>query len=230
MSTAESAVIPLVDYKYHKLDTGPAMNATITREQALNYLKLMHTIRRLETTAGNLYKEKVIRGFCHLYSGQEAVAAGIEAALQPGDALITSYRCHGFAYSRGNTPHSILAELCGKTSGVSKARGGSMHIFGKDFYGGNGIVGAQVPLGTGISLAYKHMNKPNVVITLYGDGAANQGQVFESFNLAKVLNLPVIYLCENNQYGMGTSAKRSSASTLYYTRGDFIPGLWVSLI
>ncbi|KAF5396917.1 Pyruvate dehydrogenase E1 component subunit alpha somatic form mitochondrial, partial [Paragonimus heterotremus] len=158
---------------------------------------------------------------------QEAVAVGIEAALQPGDTIITAYRCHAFTLTRGVPLHSILAELTGRKTGCSSALGGSMHLFYKDFFGGNGIVGAQVPLGVGIGLRMKYRGDKSVSVTLYGDGAANQGQVFEAYNMAKLWNLPVVFVCENNKYGMGTSAQRASANTAYFTRGDYIPGLWV---
>ncbi|KAL3318191.1 Pyruvate dehydrogenase E1 component subunit alpha, somatic form, mitochondrial [Cichlidogyrus casuarinus] len=187
----------------------------------------MQTIRRMETSIGKLYKEKQIRGFCHLYSGQEAVCIGLEALTQPGDAIITAYRCHGFTYTRGQTPYSIIAELCGKKTGCSKGIGGSMHMYGENFYGGNGIVGAQVPLGAGVALAMKYKNQKNLCLTLYGDGAANQGQVFEAFNMAKLWSLPCVFICENNKYGMGTAVERASANTAYYTRGDYIPGIWI---
>ncbi|KAH8864689.1 Pyruvate dehydrogenase E1 component subunit alpha type II [Schistosoma japonicum] len=221
-----SARFTLSDYKVFKLDTTPAQETECTRDDALKYLETLHCIRRMETALGNLYKEKHIRGFCHLYSGQEAVAVGIEAALQPGDTIITAYRCHGFTMTRGVPVHDIVAELAGKKTGCTKGVGGSMHLYAKDFYGGNGIVGAQVPLGVGIALRMKYRGEKSVSVTLYGDGAANQGQVFEAFNMAKLWNLPVIFICENNKYGMGTSVDRASANTNYYTRGDYIPGLW----
>ncbi|CAH8676590.1 unnamed protein product [Schistosoma rodhaini] len=222
-----SAKFSLSDYKSFKLDSTPANETECSRDDALRYLESLHRIRRMETALGNMYKEKLIRGFCHLYSGQEAVAVGIEAALQPGDTIITAYRCHGFTMTRGVPIHNIVAELAGRKTGCTKGLGGSMHLYAKEFYGGNGIVGAQVPLGVGIALRMKHRGEKFVSVTLYGDGAANQGQVFEAFNIAKLWNLPVIFICENNKYGMGTSVQRSSANTSYYTRGDYIPGLWV---
>jgi pyruvate dehydrogenase E1 component alpha subunit len=152
----------------------------------------------------------------------------MENAIEKDDAVITAYRCHGFTYVRGQTATSILAELMGRKTGCSQGKGGSMHMFANEFYGGNGIVGAQVPVGAGIALAQKYLNKPNFTLALYGDGAANQGQVFESYNMSKLWNLPVAFVCENNQYGMGTSSHRSTASTKYYTRGDYIPGLRVN--
>ena len=187
----------------------------------------MQTIRRMENTASAMYKERAIRGFCHLYVGQEACCVGIEDVMMKGDSVITAYRCHGWTYTRGIPVHSILAELLGRSTGVQQGKGGSMHMYAKDYYGGNGIVGAQVPLGTGVSLAQKLLRPDTVCLALYGDGAANQGQVFEAFNIAGLWKLPVIYICENNKYGMGTSADRASFNTDYYTRGDFIPGLWV---
>lgn len=214
-------------FKLHKLDDGPSTTTTCSREEAMDYYKKMQSVRRMENSLSNLYKDKKIRGFCHLYVGQEAVAVGIEAALRPTDAVITAYRCHAFVNLRGSTQTSIIAELLGKRAGNVGGKGGSMHMYANEFYGGNGIVGAQVPLGAGIALQKKRQGKGDVCVTLYGDGAANQGQVFEAFNMAKLWNLPCIFICENNKYGMGTSAARSSASVAYYTRGDYIPGIWI---
>ncbi|VUZ42532.1 unnamed protein product [Hymenolepis diminuta] len=225
-SSASSATANLQPFKLYKLDNGPASTTTCTREDALHYYETMQRIRRMETTLSSLYKEKKVRGFCHLYSGQEAVAVGVEAALIPGDAIITAYRCHGFVVTRGGSVASVIGELMGKSNGNVRGKGGSMHMYGHEFYGGNGIVGAQVPLGTGIALHKKRNGTNNLCVTIYGDGASNQGQVFESFNMAKLWNLPCIFICENNKYGMGTAAQRSSSNTAYYTRGDVIPGLW----
>jgi len=214
-------------YKLHKLEEPPSSTVTCTRDDGLKYYQQMQTIRRMETAAGNLYKEKAIRGFCHLYSGQEAACVGIEAALGPKDAVITAYRAHGWTYTRGVSPVGVLAELTGRRSGCAKGKGGSMHMYTKNFYGGNGIVGAQVPLGAGVAFALKYQNEGGVCVALYGDGAANQGQVFEAYNMAKLWDLPAIFICENNQYGMGTSVDRAAASIDYYTRGDYIPGIWI---
>ncbi|KAL0271556.1 UNVERIFIED_CONTAM: hypothetical protein PYX00_008613 [Menopon gallinae] len=214
-------------FKLHRLEKGPATKVTLTKEDALLYYKQMHTVRRLETAAGSLYKEKIIRGFCHLYSGQEAICVGCMAALRKQDLIITAYRDHGWAYIVGIDPIGVLAELTGRQSGCSRGKGGSMHMYTETFFGGNGIVGAQVPLGAGMAFAQKYLNSGGITLCLYGDGAANQGQVFEAYNMSKLWDLPVIYICENNGYGMGTSAERAAASTLYYTRGDYIPGIWV---
>lgn len=181
----------------------------------------------MELGADKLYKERKIRGFCHLSTGQEAVAVGIEHAISKEDKLITAYRSHGFTYMRGGTIRSIIGELLGRRDGIAHGKGGSMHMYSKSFFGGNGIVGANVPLGTGIAFAQQYGETGNVTINLYGDGAANQGQVHESFNMAKLWNLPVIFGCENNKYGMGTSADRASAMTEYYKRCHYIPGLRV---
>lgn len=214
--------------KTHNLETAPGTSVSVTKDEALKYYRDMFRIRRLETAASTLYKERVIRGFCHLYSGQEAVAVGITAAMRPGDDVITAYRCHGWALQMGISPLGVLAELTGRQSGSARGKGGSMHMYGSNFYGGNGIVGAQVPLGVGIALKHKYNNKKNVCVALYGDGAANQGQIFEVYNMAKLWDIPVIFVCENNGYGMGTSVERASANTDYYKRGDYVPGIWVN--
>lgn len=182
----------------------------------------------MEMAADRLYKEKKIRGFCHLSTGQEAVATGIEHAITKQDDIITAYRCHGYALMRGASVKSIIGELLGRREGIAYGKGGSMHMFAPGFYGGNGIVGAQVPVGAGLAFAHKYNGNKNVSLALYGDGASNQGQVFEAFNMAKLWNLPVLFGCENNKYGMGTSANRSSALTDYYKRGQYIPGLKVN--
>ena len=214
-------------FKLHKLDKGPATKVTLTKEDAIKYYTQMQSIRRIETAAGNLYKEKIIRGFCHLYSGQEACAVGMKAAMRDVDNIISAYRVHGWTYLMGVTPVGVLAELTGRQSGCARGKGGSMHMYTRNFFGGNGIVGAQVPLGAGVALACKYKENGGMCLALYGDGAANQGQVFEAYNMAYLWKLPCIFVCENNNYGMGTSAERASCNTDYYTRGDALPGIWV---
>ncbi|XP_046393811.1 probable pyruvate dehydrogenase E1 component subunit alpha, mitochondrial isoform X1 [Ischnura elegans] len=224
---ATDATFEIKCCRLHKLDNGPPSTATVTKDDALKYYRDMQLIRRLETAAGNLYKEKIIRGFCHLSSGQEACNVGMRAAMRDVDSIITSYRAHGWTYLMGVSAAGVLAELTGKKSGCARGKGGSMHMYAPNFYGGNGIVGAQAPLGAGIAFASQYNGTGGVCLSLYGDGAANQGQLFEAYNIAKLWNLPVIFICENNGYGMGTSIDRSSANTAYYTRGDYIPGIWV---
>merc|ERR1711910_91603 len=224
---ATEATFDYHPYKLHQLDEGPATTTTITRDEALRIYHEMVTIRRMETAAANLYKEKAIRGFCHLCSGQEAVYSGMKAAIRPQDAIITSYRAHGFTYVMGVPVLGVLAELTGRKSGCVRGKGGSMHMYAKNFYGGNGIVGAQVPLGAGIAFAQKYNEDGGATFSLYGDGAANQGQVAEAFNLAKLWELPAVFICENNHYAMGTSEERHGASTEFFKRGDYIPGIWI---
>lgn len=213
----------------HKLDDDnlPATESTMTKDEAMDYFHTMSTIRRMETTAGEMYREKKIRGFLHLYSGQEACAVGMKAAFREQDSIVTAYRCHGFALLSGHSVTSILAELMGKFGGCSNGKGGSMHMYGNKFYGGNGIVGAQVPVAAGIAMAHKQLGDGGVCFGLYGDGAANQGQVFEAYNIAALWDLPAVFVCENNHFGMGTHDFRSSASTDYYSRGDYLPGIRV---
>merc|ERR1712209_391441 len=224
---ATEATFDYHPFKLHQLDEGPATTTTITRDEALRIYHEMVTIRRMETAAANLYKEKAIRGFCHLCSGQEAVYSGMKAAIRDQDAIITSYRAHGFTYVMGVPVLGVLAELTGRKSGCVRGKGGSMHMYAKNFYGGNGIVGAQVPLGAGISFAQKYNDDGGVNFSLYGDGAANQGQVYEAFNLAKLWELPSVFIRENNHYGMGTSEDRHASSTEFYKRGDYIPGILI---
>lgn len=188
----------------------------------------MLLIRRFEEKAGQMYGMGLIGGFCHLYIGQEAVVVGMQMALKQGDAIITGYRDHGHMLAAGMDAKGVMAELTGRAHGYSRGKGGSMHMFSveKGFYGGHGIVGAQVPLGTGLAFASKYRGTDNISLTYFGDGAANQGQVYESFNMAKLWMLPVVYVIENNQYAMGTSLKRASATTDLFHRGAAhgIPG------
>lgn len=214
-------------FETYELDP-PPYTIEVTKNELKQMYSDMVTVRQMEMAADRLYKEKKIRGFCHLSTGQEAVAVGIEHAITKEDDVITSYRCHGFALMRGGTIRSIIGELLGRREGIAYGKGGSMHMFAKGFYGGNGIVGAQVPVGAGLAFAHKYNGNKNASIILYGDGASNQGQVFEAFNMAKLWGLPALFGCENNKYGMGTSAARSSALTEYYKRGQYIPGLKIN--
>ncbi len=201
---------------------------TASREELLKFYREMLLIRRFEEKAGQLYGMGLIGGFCHLYIGEEAVVVGLEAAAEEGDKRITSYRDHGHMLACGMDPKGVMAELTGREGGYSKGKGGSMHMFSieKHFYGGHGIVGAQVPIGTGLAFSDKYKENGRVTFAYFGDGAANQGQVYESFNMAELWQLPVVYVIENNQYAMGTSVKRASATPELYTRGAAfsIPG------
>lgn len=227
MSTASTAKFSVRDFKIHKLESGPSTEVELNREDGLHMFKQMVRIRRMEAAANSLYKEKIIRGFCHLYSGQEALAVGMEAMLQKEDQVISAYRVHGWTLVRGATVRQVLSELTGRSTGTTRGKGGSMHLYLPGLFGGNGIVGAQIPVGAGLALALKYQNSNQVCVSLYGDGAANQGQIYEAFNMAKLWNLPAIFVCENNGFGMGTSADRAAASTDYFTRGDYVPGIWV---
>ncbi|MGI9400724.1 MAG: pyruvate dehydrogenase (acetyl-transferring) E1 component subunit alpha [Rhizobiaceae bacterium] len=202
-----------------------------SKEQELESYREMLLIRRFEEKAGQLYGMGFIGGFCHLYIGQEAVVTGMQMALIEGDQVITGYRDHGHMLAKGMDPNGVMAELTGRRGGYSKGKGGSMHMFSKekDFYGGHGIVGAQVSLGTGLGFANKYRDNDNVSVTYFGDGAANQGQVYESFNMAELWKLPVIYVIENNRYAMGTAVSRASAQTDFSQRGASfnIPGMQV---
>jgi pyruvate dehydrogenase E1 component alpha subunit len=188
----------------------------------------MLLIRRFEEKAGQLYGMGLIGGFCHLYIGQEAVVVGMQASVSPEDQVITAYRDHGHMLACGMDPKGVMAELTGRHTGYSKGKGGSMHMFSeeKKFYGGHGIVGAQVPLGTGLAFANKYKGNDAVTLAYFGDGAANQGQVYEAFNMAVIWKLPIVYIIENNQYAMGTSVERSSAVVEFHKRGASfnIPG------
>jgi pyruvate dehydrogenase E1 component alpha subunit len=201
---------------------------TLTEEELLRAYHDMVLIRRFEERTGQLYGMGLIGGFCHLYIGQEAVVVGVQMALKKGDKIITSYRDHGHMLACGMDPKGVMAELTGRATGYSRGKGGSMHMFSKEehFYGGHGIVGAQVSIGAGLAFANKYRGTDEVAVAYMGDGASNQGQVYESFNLAALQKLPCIFVIENNQYGMGTSASRSSASKALWRNGEpwGIPG------
>lgn len=206
---------------------------TATAEELLHFYKEMLLIRRFEERAGQLYGLGLIGGFCHLYIGQEAVAVGLQSALTPGkDSVITGYRDHGHMLAYGIDPKLIMAELTGRAAGISRGKGGSMHMFSTQhrFYGGHGIVGAQVALGAGLAFGHKYAEDGGVCMAYFGDGAANQGQVYESFNMAALWKLPIVFVIENNGYAMGTKVSRSSAETEFYRRGDSfrIPGMQVN--
>jgi pyruvate dehydrogenase E1 component alpha subunit len=207
------------------------VNKIDEKEKYLHFYKQMVLIRKFEEKAGQLYGMGKIAGFCHLYIGQEAVVVGFISSSKPGDKMITSYRDHGHMLAIGTDPKVIMAELMGRATGCSKGKGGSMHMFDleRHFYGGHGIVGAQIPIGTGLAFADKYLNKNNITYVYYGDGAAHQGQVYESYNMAALWKLPVIYIIENNEYAMGTSVSRSSHITDLYKRGEGfgIPGMQV---
>jgi pyruvate dehydrogenase E1 component alpha subunit len=194
-----------------------------SREELLEFYRQMLLIRRFEERAGQLYGLGLIGGFCHLYIGQEAVAVGLQSAMEPGkDSVITGYRDHGHMLAYGIDPRIIMAELTGRAAGISRGKGGSMHMFSVEhkFYGGHGIVGAQVSLGTGLAFKHKYSGDGGVCLAYFGDGAANQGQVYESFNMAELWKLPIIYVIENNQYAMGTSVNRASAEDQLFRRGE----------
>jgi len=200
----------------------------ISNPALLRCYESMLLIRKFEERAAQLYGMKLIGGFCHLYIGQEAIAVGIRESYKEGDSVITSYRDHGAMLVAGSDPKSVMSELLGRRDGCSKGKGGSMHIFDVDrgFFGGHGIVGAQVSLGTGLAFAHNYNNNDNVSFAFFGDGAVNQGQVYESFNMAKLWNLPIIYIIENNRYSMGTALSRACSTTELYKRGASfdIPG------
>ncbi|EAQ23976.1 MULTISPECIES: pyruvate dehydrogenase (acetyl-transferring) E1 component subunit alpha [unclassified Roseovarius] len=200
----------------------------VSADDLKQYYRDMLLIRRFEEKAGQLYGMGLIGGFCHLYIGQEAVVVGLEAAAEDGDRRITTYRDHGHMLACGMDPKGVMAELTGREGGYSRGKGGSMHMFSteKRFYGGHGIVGANVPLGAGLAFADKYLGNDRVTFTYFGDGAANQGQVYETFNMAALWSLPVIFVIENNQYAMGTSQQRSTSSPDIYHRGEAfgIPG------
>jgi len=229
-SAAESAAGAVRDtgrLKREKPDDRASTDATAARD-LLGYYRTMLLIRRLEERVGQMYGMGLIGGFCHLYIGQEAVVVGMQAAITPEDTVITSYRDHGHMIACGMDPKGVIAELAGRKGGYSKGKGGSMHMFSreKNFFGGHGIVGAQVPIGTGLAFAHKYQGDGRVCLTYLGDGAINQGQVYEAFNMAALWKLPVVYVIENNKYGMGTSIERASATLELHKRGSIygIPG------
>jgi pyruvate dehydrogenase E1 component alpha subunit len=215
--------LPVTDWGTH---SSPVPD--FTKQEEFQALGQMLLIRRFEEKAGQMYGMGLIGGFCHLYIGQEAVVVGMKLAMADGDQMITGYRDHGHMLACGMDPKGVMAELTGRHGGYSKGKGGSMHMFSleKHFFGGHGIVGAQVPLGTGLAFANKYRGNKFVSLTYFGDGAANQGQVYESFNMAELWKLPVVYVIENNRYAMGTSVTRSSAQTDFSKRGlaQNIPG------
>ena len=202
------------------LDTDPTLG--LSKDRLLHIYREMLLIRRFEEKAGQLYGMGLIGGFCHLYIGQEAVVVGMKAVTREDDPVVASYRCHGHMLASGMEARGVMAELTGRRTGYSRGKGGSMHMFSVDkaFYGGHGIVGAQVPIGTGVGFALKYNRDDKVCATYLGDGAINQGQVYESFNMAELWDLPVLYVIENNKYGMGTSVERASSTTALYQRGE----------
>ncbi|WP_029005173.1 pyruvate dehydrogenase (acetyl-transferring) E1 component subunit alpha [Azorhizobium doebereinerae] len=211
-----------------RTEAAPAGVPTFTKEQELLAYREMLLIRRFEEKAGQMYGMGLIGGFCHLYIGQEAVVVGMQLAMKQGDQVITGYRDHGHMLATGMEARGVMAELTGRRGGLSKGKGGSMHMFSieKQFFGGHGIVGAQVSLGTGLAFANHYRENGSVSVTYFGDGAANQGQVYESFNMAELWKLPVVYVIENNKYAMGTAVSRASAQTDFSKRGQSfnIPG------
>jgi pyruvate dehydrogenase E1 component alpha subunit len=218
----------LPSHPLHEESAPETEGDVFAREDELRAFREMLLIRRFEEKAGQLYGMGLIGGFCHLYIGQEAVVVGMQMAIGDGDQVITGYRDHGHMIACGMDPKGVMAELTGRQGGYSKGKGGSMHMFSveKNFFGGHGIVGAQVSIGTGLAFANRYKNNDAVCLTYFGDGAANQGQVYESFNMAKLWSLPVVYIIENNMYAMGTSLQRASATTDLYSRGESfdIPG------
>ena len=209
----------------------PSEEVEAAPEDVLALYRDMLLIRRFEEKAGQMYGMGLIGGFCHLYIGQEAVVVGMQLALKQGDQVITGYRDHGHMLACGMDAKGVMAELTGRRGGYSKGKGGSMHMFSREkkFYGGHGIVAAQVPLGTGLAFSHRYKNDGNICVTYLGDGAVNQGQVYESFNMAALWKLPVVYVIENNKYGMGTSVERASARPDLHRRGEAygIPGVQV---
>ena len=233
-SIAKPISFPVTDWDPHLLPSSSIFpKSAITNEaEIISKWETMFTLRRMETKIEELYLSRDIRGFCHLYNGQEAIATGMESVLNFNDLVITAYREHANAYLRGVSIYHIMCELLGKADGSSKGKGGSMHLYSKknNFYGGNGIVGAQVPIGVGLAFSLKFKdNKENVAVVLYGDGAANQGQLYEAANMASLWKLPVILVCEMNHFAMGTSVERSSAGgDAFHKKIYNVPGLRVN--
>jgi len=233
MAVAQTKQADEVADERHPAGTATSAGATaeFSKEQEFHALRQMLLIRRFEEKAGQMYGMGLIGGFCHLYIGQEAVVVGMQMAKRDGDQMITGYRDHGHMLACGMDPKGVMAELTGRRGGYSKGKGGSMHMFSreKNFFGGHGIVGAPAPLGTGLAFANKYRGNDSVCLTFFGDGAANQGQVYESFNMAELWKLPVLFIIENNRYAMGTALTRSSAQTDLSKRGlSFnIPGVEV---
>ena len=221
MAVAQTKTVEQDDRPPAAAPASTAAIAEFSKEQELAALRQMLLIRRFEEKAGQMYGMGLIGGFCHLYIGQEAVVVGMKMAKRDSDQMITGYRDHGHMLACGMDPKGVMAELTGRRGGYSKGKGGSMHMFSreKNFYGGHGIVGAPVPIGTGLAFANKYRGTDSVCLTFFGDGAANQGQVYESFNMAELWKLPVVYIIENNRYAMGTSITRSSAQTNLSKRG-----------
>src|ERR1700678_2804326 len=231
MAVAQTKIVEQSDRQPAGAPASSAAIAEFSKEQELHALRQMLLIRRFEEKAGQLYGMGLIGGFCHLYIGQEAVVVGMKMAKRDSDQMITGYRDHGHMLACGMDPKGVMAELTGRIGGYSHGKGGSMHMFSREkkFYGGHGIVGAQVPIGTGLAFAHKYKNDGGVCLTYLGDGAVNQGQVAESFNMAALWKLPVVYVIENNKYGMGTSVSRAAAGGELYKRGEpyGIPGMAV---
>jgi pyruvate dehydrogenase E1 component alpha subunit len=228
----KAAAKPVAPLKSNRERPAEPQRYKATKDELLGFYKQMLLIRRFEERAGQLYGLGLIGGFCHLYIGQEAVAVGLQSAMKVGrDSVITGYRDHGHMLAYGIDPKIIMAELTGREAGISKGKGGSMHMFSVEhgFYGGHGIVGAQVALGTGLAFKHQYAGDGGTCLAYFGDGAANQGQVYESFNMAKLWDLPVIYAIENNRYAMGTAVERSASEPEFYKRGESfrIPGIQV---